>query len=288
MRQLYTETKRALRRGLENTIDQVDQIEDTKQQALYKLQDKQIPAEKAIALWQDMGDEYFLREGHNDIAWQTEAIIEHCSDKPLILVKDDTSQQWGGATQVFIRVPDQGNIFLAAATVFAQLGLNIHDARIYNTNSRYTIDTFYVLDENDQPVEDGSSKQQKIIDGLIEELSFVTQGEYSDVIKKRTPRLLKQFPIPTRTKMQTPEGAAFTTLEVTSPDRHSLLATIGRIFMEHDIQLCNAKISTLGERVEDVFFITDQNGNPLTDPQVCEELQRAICRELDEQVEQSQ
>ena len=36
------------------------------------------------------------------------------------------------------------------------------------------------------------------------------------------------------------------------------------------------------------YLLTDQNGNPLTDPQVCEELQRAICRELDEQVEQSQ
>ena len=288
MRQLYAETKRALRRGLENTIDQADQIEDTKQQALNKLKDKHVSTDKAIALWQDMDDEYFLREGHNDIAWQTEAIIEHNSDTPLILVKDDTSQQWGGATQVFIRVPDQGNIFLAAATVFAQLGLNIHDARIYNTNSRYTIDTFYVLDENDQPVEDGSSKQQKIIDALIQELSFVTKGEYSDVIKKRTPRLLKQFPIPTRTKMQTPEGASFTTLEVISPDRHSLLATIGRIFMEYDIQLCNAKISTLGERVEDVFFITDQNGDPLSDYKLCEDLQRAICQELDQQVEQSQ
>ncbi|HEY7774322.1 MAG TPA: [protein-PII] uridylyltransferase [Marinagarivorans sp.] len=288
MHQLYTETKRAMRRGLENTIDLTEQIEDTKQQALNKLADKNIPADQADALWQEMSDEYFIREGHIDIAWQTEAIIAHNSDKPLILVKDDTSQQWGGATQVFIRVPDKGNIFLAAATVFAQLGLNIHDARIYNTNSGYTIDTFYVLDENDQPVEDGSSKQQKIIDALIEELEFVTRGEYSDVIKKRTPRILKQFPIPTRTKMQTLEGANYTTLEVVSPDRHSLLATIGRIFMEHDIQLLNAKISTLGERVEDVFFITDQDGNPITDPQACEQLQHAICRELDLEVEQSQ
>lgn len=58
--------------------------------------------------------------------------------------------------------------------------------------------------------------------------------------------------------------------------------------MEYDIQLCNAKISTLGERVEDVFFITDQNGNPLSDDKLCEDLQQAICRELDQQVEQSQ
>jgi [protein-PII] uridylyltransferase len=288
MRQLYTETKRALRRGLENTIDLAEQIEETKQHVLNILLDKNVSVEKAKALWQDMGDEYFIREGHIDIAWQTEAIINHNSDKPLILVKDATSLPWGGATQVFIRMPDIGNIFLAAATVFAQLDLSVHDARIYNTTSRYTIDTFYVLDQDGQPVTDGSFKQQIIIDALQQELALVTHGEYSDVIKRRTPRILKQFPIPTRTKMQTADHANYTTLEVISPDRHSLLATIGRIFMDHNIQLCNAKISTLGERVEDVFFITDENGLPITDPDICKNLQEAICQKLDQQVERSQ
>lgn len=288
LRQLYTETKRALRRGLENTIDQAELIEDVKQQALLKLTDKPIAKEQALALWEEMGDEYFIRESHIDIAWQTEAIIAHNSDTPLVLVSDSSSLKWGGATEVFIRVPDKGNVFLAAATVFAQLNLNVHDARIYNTNNGYTIDTFCVLDENDQPVEEGSTKQQRIIDALHAELAHVFKGEYSDVIKKRTPRLLKQFPIPTRTRFQNTPGVNYTTLEVISPDRHSLLATIGRIFMEHNILLCNAKISTLGERVEDIFFITDCDGNPLNDPEQCNNLQKAICRELDQQVESAQ
>ncbi|WP_053980288.1 [protein-PII] uridylyltransferase [Marinagarivorans algicola] len=291
MRQLYTETKRALRRGLENTLDQAEYIEETKQHALNKLQDRNVDLQKAQDLWQDMGSEYFVREGHIDIAWQTEAIIEHNTqsdhNKPLILVRDDTTLQWGGATQIFIRMPDQGNVFLAAATVFAQLGLNIHDARIYNSDSGHTIDTFYVLDENDQPVEEGSTKEQKILDALHEELKHVIQGEYSDVIKKRTPRLLKQFPIPTRTKMETAEGANYTTLEVISPDRHNLLATIGQVFLDHDILVCNAKISTLGERVEDIFFITDANGNTINNQTTGDALQKAICQALDQEVEAS-
>lgn len=291
MRQLYTETKRALRRGLENTLDQDEYIEETKQHALNKLEDRNVDIQKALDLWQDMGSEYFVSEGHVDIAWQTEAIIEHNDllnhNKPLILVRDTTSQQWGGATQVFIRMPDKGNVFLAAVTVFAQLGLNVHDARIYNSDSGYTLDTFYVLDENDQPVEEGSSKEQKIIDALKEELSHVIRGQYSDVIKKRTPRLLKQFPIPTRTKMQTPEGASHSILEVISPDRHNLLATIGQVFLDHDILLCNAKISTLGERVEDIFFITDANGQPINNAQKSQALEKAICQALDQEVEAS-
>jgi [protein-PII] uridylyltransferase len=285
--QLYTETKRALRRGLENTVDLTEHIEDIKQQALLKLADKNIPAQAALYLWNEMGEEYFIREGHLDIAWQTEAIFHHNSPEPLILVRTDTSALWGGATQVFIRLRDQGNIFLAAVTAFSQLQFNIHDARIYNSKNGYTIDTFYVLDHHNQPIDPGSQQEQRIIAALTAELELAVQGTYSDIIKKRTPRLLKQFTIPTRTKIETAPNASYTTLEIISPDRHGLLAAIGRIFMELGIQVCNAKISTLGERVEDVFFITDRQGNPITQPEACEALQKTICRELDLHIEQS-
>ncbi len=38
--------------------------------------------------------------------------------------------------------------------------------------------------------------------------------------------------------------------------------------------------TTLGERVEDVFFITDANNQPLSDPQLCMRLQEAIVEQL--------
>ena len=72
-------------------------------------------------------------------------------------------------------------------------------------------------------------------------------------------------------------------LEVTTPDRPGLLAHIGRIFFDLGIELQAAKITTLGERVEDVFFITDKNQQPITDPELRERLQDAIRTELDQQ-----
>ena len=67
-----------------------------------------------------------------------------------------------------------------------------------------------------------------------------------------------------------------TILEITAPDRPGLLARIGKIFLDFDLSLQNAKIATLGERVEDVFFITDNHGQPLADPALCQKLQDAI------------
>ena len=70
-------------------------------------------------------------------------------------------------------------------------------------------------------------------------------------------------------------------MEVISPDRPGFLARIARVFVEYEINLVTAKIITLGERVEDIFFITDNNGNRLSDPLTCENLQETICKQLD-------
>lgn len=284
MRQLYLETKRALRRGLENTIDQQDIIEETQRQAIDKLADKGMSETWVRSIWGDMGKDYFLREGHLDIAWQTEAIAKHNSDEPLILIRSAGARLWHGATEIFIRTKDVNHVFLAVATCFAQMGFNIQDARLYSTNGGYTVDTFYVLDEKNQPLDDDPALYEKIRQSLVDELSLV--NDYSEVIKRRTPRELKQFATPTRTRISNDDPGGYTVLEVISPDRHGLLATLGRIFMDFKIQIQNAKISTLGERVEDVFFISTQHGLQLKDPELCQALQKSICQTLDLNVEQ--
>jgi [protein-PII] uridylyltransferase len=73
-----------------------------------------------------------------------------------------------------------------------------------------------------------------------------------------------------------------TILELTAPDRPGLLARIGRIFLDFDLSLQNAKIATLGERVEDVFFVTDAHNQPLADPELCARLQETIVAQLSE------
>lgn len=285
MRQLYLETKRALRRGLENTVDKQDIIEETQAAAIHKLQRRGFTEEQVRAIWSDMGEDYFLRESHLDIAWHTEAIANHQGNAPLILIDNTTAPDHEGATQIFIRAKERGNVFAAAATCFDQLNLSVQDARIYHSQSGYTVDTFYVLDQHGAPIGDDPGRLKRIHKSLLEELSLLE--DYTSVIHRRTPRQLKHFAMPTRTRINNDISSGYTVLEVISPDRPGLLARIGRIFIEFNVQLQNAKITTLGERVEDIFFITDPNGDPLSDPKLCEDLQREICRQLDEHVEES-
>lgn len=284
LRQLYMDTKRALRRGLEVTIDKAELIDETQTLAAARLHDKGVSTERAREIWNDMGDEYFIRESHLDIAWHTEAIASSEADDDIILIRETTSMSFEGATQIFIRVKTSPHVFIAVASSLAQQNLVIQDARIYNAESGHTLDTFYVLDENNLPIGGNEARYARIIRGIKKELSLV--GNYEKVVQRRTPRILKQFSIPTATSLSNDIVHGYTVLEVISPDRPGLLATIGQVFMELNVQLQNAKISTLGERVEDIFFISDMDGNPLSDPVVCKTLQQTICQRLDKTVEE--
>jgi len=287
MRQLYMETKRALRRGLEKPVDKQNWIDDTQQAAIYRLEEKGFGKEKVETLWQGYSEDYFLRENHTDIVWHTEAIFEHQKEiaegTPLILIREPNQRGYEGATQIFVRTQSMPNVFLAIVSTLDHLSLSIQDARLYTASEGYTCDTFFVLDENGEPIGDNPEVHEKIKQALIEELKQLNVEDYPSIVQRRTPRQLKYFSMPTRTSLSNDINTGTTVLEVISPDRPGLLARIARVFMDFNIRLHNAKIATLGERVEDVFFITDHNEEPLSDPDICLQLEKQICAELDAQ-----
>jgi len=275
------QTKRALRRGLENPVDRQELINDTQQAAMRKLLiNNNVSEQAAWELWQTAGEDYFLQENYEDIAWQTEAILMHPEpEKPLVIISEEAPQDEGAVTKLFIRAKSTQNIFAATTTILDQFNLNIQSARIHSTVSGYTMDTFYVLDQDGNTVSLQSETASNLHELLIEEFSLT--DNYSDIIKRRIPRQLKYFASATRTSIHNDTSKEYTVLEVISPDRPGFLARIARIFVEYNIYLVSAKITTLGERVEDIFFITDSMGNRLSDPSICEQLQNSICTQLD-------
>jgi len=281
LRQLYAETKRALRRGVENPVDKADWIAENQANAVDKLQDLGFTESEIYDIWAKTAEDYFLREKVDDIVWHTEAITHHTNpDNPLILVRETSNIDVEGATQIFIHAKHQENMFAVMASGLEQLDLNIQDARIYNSGAGLTLDTFFVLDGNGESIGDNPERIAEIKKLLAEMLKEAAQS--LDIISRRTPRQMRLFSIPTRTTLFTDTSRGYSVLEVITPDRPGLLARIGKIFVDYGIQLQNAKIATLGERVEDVFFITC-NQQPIEDPELCKSIQSAICKELDEQ-----
>ncbi|MCO6057108.1 [protein-PII] uridylyltransferase [Pseudomonas sp. MOB-449] len=279
LRQLYTETKRALRRGLENPLDREEQIRQTQSAAIDILVRNGIDQDEAEQLWSQLGDDYFLRHTANDVAWHTEAILQHpAGNDPLVLIKETAQREFEGATQIFIYAPDQHDFFAVTVAAMSQLNLNIHDARIITSTSQFTLDTYIVLDADGGRIGENPARIREIREGLIDALK--NPDEYPAIIQRRVPRQLKHFAFPPQVTISNDAQRPVTILELIAPDRPGLLARIGRIFLEFDLSLQNAKIATLGERVEDVFFVTDANNQPLSDPELCQRLQEAIVSQL--------
>ena len=282
LRQLYTETTRALRRGLENPIDKQQFIEEARRAATDLLEYRGFTREELDQLWRQRGEDYFLRERAEDIAWHTEAIAgHHDRDRPLVLVRNNVDSSVANTTQIFIHARSARHLFSRICTELEQLDLSIHDARIYNSNNGMSLDTFFVLGSDGQPIAEDGARLRHIPEYLAQALA--AEGDHAGVINRRTPRQKKFFSIPTETTLSVDEHSKLSVLEVATPDRPGLLARIGRIFVEYGIELQAAKIQTLGERVEDVFFITDADHQPITDPELCDAIQRAIREELDEE-----
>lgn len=280
LRQLYTDTKRALRRGLEHPVDSSDWVSDTQEAAIGKLATQGFNREQVLALWGNPGDDYFLRESANDIVWHTLAMTTHPdADQPLVLIKDSGDDPFRQATQIFIRMPDRDGIFATVAACLEQLDLNIVDARILTTASGYAVDTFFVLDAQGQPLGEHPERSAHIRRTLTQALQNIRDSLAPG--QRYLPRKLKQFQTPTEILLSHDLQKSCSILEIITPDRPGILARLGRLFVELDIQLLNAKITTLGGRVDDIFFISEQGGGPLLNPERQLRLQQAIREQLD-------
>lgn len=282
LRQLYTETRRALRRGLDNPVDKQVFVERTRGAAAELLEDRGFTLEELDEIWRARGEDYFLREKAEDIAWHTEAIAGHRDpDEALVLVRNSVESSVANTTQIFIYARSRPQLFSRICACMEQLDLSVHDARIYSANDGMTLDTFFVLDSDGKPITEDTVRQKAIRKYLAKALH--AEAPYPAVSERRTPRQVKSLTIPTETTMEVDEIKLMSVLEVSAPDRPGLLARIGQIFVDFNIELQAAKIQTLGERVEDVFFITDEHQKPIEDPEVIELIQRTIRETLDEQ-----
>ncbi|MBI2969599.1 MAG: [protein-PII] uridylyltransferase, partial [Gammaproteobacteria bacterium] len=226
-------------------------------------------------LWRGLGDDYFLRHSPDEIAWHSRAIARVTEDKlPLILIREMTGR---GGTEIFLYMKDHDNIFSRTTRALDRLGLNIVDARIITSDSGYTLDTFIVLEEDGQPVL-GRDRIREIRDGVTEVLHCL-DAPMRQIARVRS-RTLKNFDMATRISFSEDQKNGRTVMEVEAIDRPGFLSAVGLAMENCGARLQGAKIATYGERVEDIFFITDRDNLPISDEARMQCLRNSITESL--------
>lgn len=232
--------------------------------------------EKAIEdLWLHLDPQYFTRRKVKTIAWQTRKILSQQADKNIIVGIKSTPQRSG--SEVFVYSPDKENLFAALTATLAQHGLSIQAANIYTAKNGYCYDSFFVLDE------DGRALKNEIIKGQIKNaiVANVSKDTAMKVsVQRMMPRQFKYFSIPTEVQFADDEFTGYTRMELVARDQAGLLATIGRAFVNTGVRLHDARITTLGEKVEDTFIISHRDNSPITNETKRDEIRREIIEQL--------
>ena len=269
MKQLYSQTRRILRADIDAPNNRKDMIEATYKQALTMLDDvdnQHMNRDEVLRLWDDLGDEYFLREIAEDIFWHTEAILNHppigrasdADSMPLVVLREHRELALD-AVQVFVYTQDQANLFAVTMAVFDQMNLDVLDARIITATRDFALDSYVLLDRSGTLLAD-EDNQQELKQRLIDAFKNPTVPKLAH---KRIPRQLRHFEVPTTIDFEFNEASNQHIMSLQTLDQPGLLSRVGQVFLEQEIEVHAARITTLGERAEDMFYISDQDDNPL-------------------------
>jgi len=257
LQQLYQSTALLLQRGLDNPIDSVDMIWQRQMHTLNLLSESGLKKEQMEALWERLGEDYFKQYPATEIARHTETILANSDNSgPLVSLRQSESR---GSTEILIYAPDSQSLFALITTVLDKLQLDVQSATINSTAENRALNTFYVLESDGELITEATRKEQ-IKSALETELS--TPQDIPALGEIRPSRQLRHFTIPTTVEFD--NSPDYTEVHIVAADRPGILSSISRVFLRAGVVVQAARIGTLGERIEDVFFITDQHNQPLT------------------------
>jgi [protein-PII] uridylyltransferase len=243
---LYRATLRALG-GARPNLDA--EVEARKQEARHTLNLFSLPEGVESELWKTLSVSYFVRHDAGDIAWHARALHEHVRSKePIVRAR---LSSLGEGLQVLVYAPDQADLFARICGYFDTADYNILDAKVHTTQSGYALDTFQVTST---APEDHYRDLILMVENQLAR-TLATAGPLPEPRRSRVSRRVKSFPVTPRVTLRPDERAQAWLLGVSANDRSGLLFAIARVLARHRVNLQLAKITTLGERVEDTFLI---------------------------------
>ena len=158
----------------------------------------------------------------------------------------------GEGLQVLVYAPDRQDLFARTCGYFDGANFNILDAKVHTTREPATRSTPSWSSARI------STRHYRDLIAYVETqltLALKATGPLPEPSRGRISRRVRSFPVTPRVTLRPDERAQHWLLGVSASDRSGLLYAISRVLANHNINLQLAKITTLGERVEDTFLI---------------------------------
>ncbi|WP_118806030.1 bifunctional uridylyltransferase/uridylyl-removing protein GlnD [Haemophilus haemolyticus] len=252
---LYEFTEQQFAQGMKELLDYSEKSEENRKLAQQILtQDySDIMPISIEQLWDRCPEDYFVRNTPKQIAWHTSLLVDFAE---ALLVKISNRFSLGG-TEVFIYCQDQPHLFNKVVSTIGAKKFSIHDAQIITAQDGYVFDSFIITELNGELVEFDRRRE------LEQALTVALQSEKLPTLSITPNRQLQHFTVQTDVRFLHENKKEHTEMELVALDKPGLLAQVSQIFSELNLNLLNAKITTIGEKAEDFFILTNQFGQAL-------------------------
>ena len=184
-----------------------------------------------------------------------------------------------GVTELTVFAPDHPWLLSIIAGACALAGANIVDAQIYTTTDGLALDTIALSREFERD-EDEARRAARIGDAI--EKAVRGELKLPETVAKRAPPKgrLKAFAIEPEVTVNNQWSNRYTVVEVTGLDRPGLLFELTTTLSKLNLNIASAHVATFGERVVDVFYVTDLLGAQIVSPTRQAAIKRALIQLL--------
>ncbi len=214
-------------------------------------------------------------------SFSLEEVVRHVEmarhiEKELLLVEWEVEKD--SEAKVTVCTKDRYGLFSKIAGSMFSNRLNIIEAQIHTWGNGIAVDTFRVED----PTKDTEHRLQKFRKDLGEILSgkvllneLLARGKESNSIRRKViPK------VPAEIKVNNQDSDFYTIVEAVGEDRLGILYEMTQALTDHGCDIHFARISTLGNRIVDVFYVQDTWGEKIEEKQKVENLKETLLHRL--------
>jgi len=260
---LYSTTLAYFNQGDVNSNQQAENNRSGAVQLLTEKYSKET-LEKA---WSVVDSEYFRRHSDNEIAWHTELILER-SELPVVSIREHQQQLITKSNslqslEIFISDQYHPELFTRLANILTHLNLDIYSAKLFRNKKAIRDQLLTAITFRVREARDDIAFDQNRITNIQEHIKNNLNKEQTVVINSRINKRFKTFNIPTSIEFEEHPSGKQTILEIKTADRPGLLALISSCIAAVNADLNLAKIMTIGEKAEDVFYISNSEKTQL-------------------------
>ncbi|MBU1174037.1 MAG: [protein-PII] uridylyltransferase [Alphaproteobacteria bacterium] len=255
LRSLYYATEPLISGG-HSQVSQADRIEDAKKALAVQLDGW---SEEEIAVYQAR---------HYSPYWLRAEPVLQVTHAKMIRDADRDGKPFAGSievksfesiTEVTFYTPDHPRLLSIIAGACTMCEASIIGAQIFSMRDGQALDTFR-LRRAFTSDEDEKVRAHRIIDTVRDLLQGKRRIPADLGHGSRLNKRLKPFHVPSEVHVSNALSSKFTVIEVCGLDRSGLLHHLTRALSDLNLTIGSAHISTFGEKVVDVFYVTDLTG----------------------------